>query len=197
MATKDTKTRFLDAALRIYARDPEQLNVHAIVAESGASLGSLYHHFGNMDGLCAALYARCMGNLLEAIARALETARSARSGTFALVRTYLEFARTSPAAARFIHASAYASFVPAHASDIALSKSQPLARIRAFFMRHVRTGALVQLNETYLEMLLIGPVAEVTRRYLGGEPFDLQQAAEVLAPRVWRSVARAAQTTRA
>lgn len=195
---KDTKTRILDAALRVYARSSEaQLNVHAIVAESGASLGSLYHHFGNMDGLSAALYARCMRELLDTIADALDEARSARSGTFALVRAYLEFARTRPVAARFIHASAYASFLPAHAGAIALSKGEPLARIRAFFMQHVRAGALVELNESWLEMLLIGPVAEVTRRQLAGEPFDLTQAADLLAPRIWRSIARPAPARRA
>lgn len=197
-AAKDTKTRILDAALQVYASsEGGQLNVHAIVAASGASLGSLYHHFGNMDGLSAALYARCMRALLDAIAEALDEARSPRSGTFALVRAYLEFARTQPVAARFIHASAYASFLPAHADAIVLSKSEPLARIRAFFMQHVRAGALVELNESWLEMLLIGPVAEVTRRQLAGEPFDLTQAAEVLAPRIWRSISRPAPARRA
>ena len=193
---EQTRARALDAALRTYARAVESgadgeltFSVHAIVAESGVSLGSLYHHFGSMDGLAAALYARCMGELLDAVVTALAGVRSARRGTHAIVRAYLAFAARRAACARFIHASAYASFLPAHADLIARAKAPRLALVRAFYQGHMRAGRVVELPEQLLEMLIIGPVAEVTRRWLAAAPdVNLDEAARLLPERVWRSI---------
>lgn len=196
-----TRERALAAALRVYARatrpnaPPEdRFGIHAVIAESQISLGSLYHHFGSMDGLSAALYARSMAALLDALLDALDGVRSARRGTRAIVVAYLAFAEREPARARFIHASAYADFLPAHAALVAEAKGPRLERIAAFYRQHVRAGRVVALPETLLEMLLIGPVAEFTRRWLAGAPgFDLDEARRLLPERIWRSLRAPAQ----
>ena len=96
---------------------------------SGVSLGSLYHHFGSFDGLAAALYERCMAELLDGIVASLERARTARGGVRAVVTAYLRFVEEQPRQARFIHASAYASYLPAHAESIAAMKAPRMARM--------------------------------------------------------------------
>jgi len=189
----DTKTRLLDAALAVHARSgPAGFTVHAVIAESGISLGSLYHHFKSFDGLAAALYARCMGELLDALVRDVERTTSARAGIVALTRAYLEFTGDRPEVARFVHASSYATFLPAHAAAITEAKAPRLARLFAWARPHVAAGKLVALPEPLFEMMLIGPVAETARRWLAGAPgIDLALAAELLPERVWQSVRRA------
>ncbi|SEG92587.1 DNA-binding transcriptional regulator, AcrR family [Thermomonospora echinospora] len=185
-----TVDRVLTAALDLYAaQGPDALTMTALIAETGVSSGSLYHHFGSVDGLAAALYARCMADLLDAIADALEDARTARAGVQALVRAYLGFVRDNPPAAHFIHASSYAGFLPAHAARIAEAKAPRMARIAAWLRPHVAAGRIVDLPEPLLEMLVIGPVAETARRRLAGDPgIDLAQAARLLPERIWRAV---------
>lgn len=180
-----TRQRVLDAALAIYtAHGHEGFNVHAIVAESGVSLGSLYHHFGSMDGLAAALYARSMSRLLECIAAAVSGARALHAGVSAIVTTYLTYARKQRSAMSFIHTSAYASFLPAHAAQIQESK-QRMNDLRAFFAAHAAAGRIVEVPEPVLEVLVIGPVAELTRRWLSApKQFDLEQAAHTLPDRI-------------
>lgn len=187
---EDTTARLLDGALRVHARaGHEGFTVHAVIAESEISLGSLYHHFGSFDGLAAALYARCMGHLLDAIVGALATRRAPRPGIEAVVRAYLEFARDHEAEARFIHTAAYASFLPAHASLIAASKAPRIEAIAAWFRPHVATGDIVPIDEALLEMILIGPPAETTRRWLARQPgIDLAEAARVLPRLVSRAL---------
>jgi AcrR family transcriptional regulator len=164
--------------------------VQAVVAASGASLGSLYHHFGSFDGLAAALYARCMGDLLDGIVTAVERARTARSGIRAVVTAYLRFVEDHPDRARFIHASAYAGYLPAHAERIAGTKAPRMARLAAWLAPHVSAGSIVDLPDPLLEMLLIGPVAELSRRWLAGATdLDLTKAARVLPDRIWASLA--------
>ncbi len=187
---RDTRTRLLDAALAVFERDGfDGYTVHAVVAESGISLGSLYHHFGSMDGLSAALYSRCMASLLDAIGAALEGVHAPRAVVAAIVRAYLAFTSRERIAAMFIHASPSKRFLDAHAASVAADKAPRLERIIAAIRPHVRSGAIVDLQEALLEMLIIGPVAEISRRWLAGAPgIDLEEAARVVPERIWRSV---------
>lgn len=187
---EQTVARLLDAALAVHeSHGREGFTVQAVVAGSGVSLGSLYHHFGNVDGLAAALYTRCMGELLDNILAALERARTARGGVRAVVTAYLRFVGEHPDRARFIHASAYAGYLPAHAEAIAEAKAPRLARMHAWLAPHVTAGSIVDLPDPLLEMLLIGPVAELSRRWLAGATdVDLATAARVLPDRVWAAL---------
>ncbi len=185
----ETRKRLLDAALAVHeSAGADGFTVQAVLAESGVSLGSLYHHFGSFDGLAAALYTRCMAALLDAIVAALERARTPRGGVRAVVTSYLAFVTDQPAQARFIHASAYASYLPAHADTIATMKQTRMARMAAWLAPHVAAGAIVALPDPLTEMLLIGPVAELSRRWLNGADADLAKAARLLPDRIWASL---------
>ncbi|MDF2697265.1 MAG: putative transcriptional regulator, TetR family [Labilithrix sp.] len=186
----DTPARLLDSALSVFAKHPKGgYSVHAVVAESGISLGSLYHHFGSMDGLSAALYSRCMAQLLDAIVAGLEGVSSPRAAIVAVVRSYLAFTEHERVAAMFIHSAPSERFLAEHAASIAAAKAPRLERILAALRPHVRSGAIVALPEPLLEMLIIGPVAEISRRWLAGAPgIDIEEAARLVPERVWRAV---------
>lgn len=196
---RSAKDALLDAALAVHAeRGPEGFTIHAVVEASGKSLGSLYHHFGSFDGLAAATYARSLGDLLEALGAALARTRTAERGLEAIVRAYLDFTRERRAAALFVHAQSYSSFVPRHAAAIAEAREPRLAPLLAWALRHVEAGELLPLPPPLFEMLVIGPVAETARRWLAGDPrIDLDEAARLLAPRIWASVAVAPRPHRA
>ena len=186
---EETARRLLDAALAVHdERGQQGFTVQAVVAESGVSLGSMYHHFGSFDGLAAALYARCMAELLDAIVAALTRARTARGGVRAVVTAYLRFTTAEPARARFIHASAYAGYLPANEAAIAELKAPRLARMARWLAPHVAAGSIVDLPDPLTEMLLIGPVAELSRRWLSGAELDLDKAARVLPDRIWAAL---------
>lgn len=186
---EETTRRLLDAALAVYARDPSAFTVHAVVAESAVSLGSLYHHFGSFDGLAAALYAESMAALLDALVASLDGVTAARSGVVALVQAYLRFTKRHRARALFIHASSYAGFLPAHAATVAAAKAPRIARLVAWLHPHVRAGRITPLPDVLVEMILIGPVAEVARRWLAGAPdIDLEEASRLLPERIWQAL---------
>jgi AcrR family transcriptional regulator len=187
---EQTVTRLLDAALAVHeSQGRDGFTVQAVLTASGVSLGSLYHHFGSFDGLAAALYGRCMGELLDEIVTTLHRARTAHGGVRAVVTAYLRFVEEHPDRARFVHASAYASYLPAHAGAIAEIKAPRMARMREWLAPHVAAGSVVDLPDPLLEMLLIGPVAELSRRWLAGATdIDLAKAARVLPDRVWAAL---------
>jgi AcrR family transcriptional regulator len=184
--SEETRQRLLDAALD--AHETGDFTVQAVVAKSGVSLGSLYHHFGSFDGLAASLYARCMAELLDGIIADLVRARTGRTGVRAVVTAYFGFVTTQSAKARFIHASAYASYLPAHAKMIAEMKRPRVARIGDWLAPHVAAGSIVDLPDPLTEMLLIGPVAELSRRWLVDPSFDIAKAAQLLPDRIWAAL---------
>jgi AcrR family transcriptional regulator len=190
LTTPKTPERILDAALAVFARDRfAGYTVHAVVAESGASLGSLYHHFGSMDGVSAALYIRCMNRLLDGIGAGIGGARTAKAVVTRIVQRYLAFTREHPTPAMFIHSSPSAGFLVSHAEAIQAAKRPRIERIAGALRPHVVAGDIVPLPESLLEMLIIGPVAEVTRRWLAGDPtLDLEEATRLLPERIWGSV---------
>lgn len=190
-----TIERVLDAALACWADassdDAKALTVQTLARDAGVSIGSLYHHFGSLDGVAAALYRRSMAAKLDGIAAALpKRARNAKAGVVAFVKAYLAWTAANPAAARFIHGSAYAPFLKRFEHEIRDDKAQHLAPILAWFEPYIAAGEVVALPGPYYEMLLVGPVAEVARRWLAGAPgLDPETAAKVLPDRVWAALA--------
>jgi hypothetical protein len=74
--------------------------------------------------------------------------------------------------------------------EIRKAKEPILRELLGLFEVHIRAGEIIPLPLPLYEILLIGPRAELARRWLsGGGGLDLDQAAEYLPERIWRSVA--------
>jgi AcrR family transcriptional regulator len=185
-----TADRILAAALDLYAGEGQKgLTMTGVMAASGVSSGSLYHHFGSLEGLATALYNRCLADLLDAVSAAVEHTRTARTGVKAMVEAYLRFADDHRAAADVVHALPYTGFLSAHSDQAAAAKRAPMARILSWLRTYIDSGEIIDLPDLLIEMLVIGPVAETTRRWLAGVPeLDLAAAARALPDRIWQSV---------
>ncbi|MGW6868032.1 TetR/AcrR family transcriptional regulator [Streptomyces sp. NPDC054904] len=185
-----TVERLLAGALQVYAAEGQAgFTVHAITSASGVSLGSLYHHFGSVDGLAAALYSRCLERQYGEVLTAFGRARSARTGIRALVTTYLRFTRENPEMARFLHGSAYSSYLPVHADPARGVEPDHFPRVADHLRPWVEAGEIAALPDALLEVLVVGPVAVAAHRWLATpQDIDLTEAARVLSERIWRSI---------
>ncbi|MFD4689326.1 TetR/AcrR family transcriptional regulator [Streptomyces sp. NPDC058463] len=187
---EETADRLLDAALQVYAESGEQgVTVSALTKASGVSLGSLYHHFGSVDGLMNALLLRWLGRLLAELATAVERSRAARTGIGALVRTYLTFIQEHPDAARLLHSSYADRLGMAQARQLRDAQEARLSPMTEWVRLHVETGEIAPLSVPLVEALVMGPVVATARRWLSGvDDVDLDQAARILPERIWRSL---------
>ncbi|MDT0402562.1 TetR/AcrR family transcriptional regulator [Streptomyces edwardsiae] len=185
-----TVEQLLDAALRVYGESGEQgLTVSAVTAASGVSPGSLYHHFGSMDGLLTALLMRWLERLLDRMVTALERSDSARDGVRALVEAYLAFIRDHRAAGLLLHSSRADELGMREAERIRDAQEARLSPLSAWMSGHVESGEVARLPVALLESLVLGPVIGVSRRWLTLGDVDLDAAAAVLPDRIWRSIA--------
>ncbi|MGW6021004.1 TetR/AcrR family transcriptional regulator [Streptomyces sp. NPDC055099] len=187
---EETADRLLDAALRVFADSGEQgVTVGALTKASGVSLGSLYHHFGSVDGLMSALLQRWLGRLLVEMAASVERSRTARTGIRALVRAYMKFIQENPEAARLLHSSYADRLGMAQARQIRDAQEARLSPLTAWMQQHVDSGEVAPIPMALLEGLVLGPVVATARRWLAGfDDVDLDQAARVLPERIWRSI---------
>lgn len=185
-----TVDQLLTAALRVYATSGQQgFTVSAVVKASGVSLGSLYHHFGSFDGLAAALYIRCMGELFDEMVGALERSRTARTGIRAFVHAYLRFTKERRDAALFLHASAYSGYLAVHAEEIRVAKEAKLAPMAQWMGARMLKGEIAPVPPAVIEVLVIGPPCEAARRWLSDTyDVDLDEVARYLPDAIWRSL---------
>lgn len=187
---EETADRLLDAALQVYAEAGEQgVTVGALTKTSGVSLGSLYHHFGSVDGLMSALLQRWLGRLLTEMAASVERSRTARTGVRALVRAYLKFIEENPDAARLLHSSYADRLGMAQARQLRDAQEARLSPLTAWMQQHVDSGEVAPLPMSLIEGLVLGPVVATARRWLAGfDDVDLDQAARLLPERILRSI---------
>ncbi|MFH8569332.1 TetR/AcrR family transcriptional regulator [Streptomyces sp. NPDC017993] len=184
-----TVEQVLEAALRVYAASGDQgLTVSAVTKASGVSLGSLYHHFGSLDGLVASLALRWLSRLLSEVVGALERTRTARSGIRAVVRAYLGFVRDHPDAARLVHSVPADRYGMAHAKEIRDSQEARLSPVAGWIRTRIDSGELAPLPVPLIESFILGPVVAVARRWLTIGDVDLEEAERALPDRIWRSV---------
>ncbi|MFE9505511.1 TetR/AcrR family transcriptional regulator [Streptomyces anthocyanicus] len=184
-----TSDLLLDAALRVYADAGEQgLTVSAVTRASGVSLGSLYHHFGSIDGLVNALLTRWLGRLLGELAAAVGDSHDARTGVRALVRAYLGFVQAHPDVSRLLHSSRADQVGMEQGRELRDVQEARMPPLTSWVLRHVERGEIAPLSPALLESLLLGPVVGVSRRWLTLGDVDLDEAARILPERIWRSI---------
>ncbi|MFD7782133.1 TetR/AcrR family transcriptional regulator [Streptomyces nojiriensis] len=186
-----TVEQVLDAALRLYASSGEAgLTLGAITSASGVSSGSIYHHFGSLDGVVAALALGALEQLLKELGAALLQAADARSGIRAVVLAYLDFVQARPDAARLIHSVTADRLGMAHAREIRDTQEARLTPITLWIQAHQESGELAALSAPLIESLAMGPVVAVVRRWLTVGDVDLEEAARELPDHIWRSVGK-------
>lgn len=187
----DTVERVLDAALASFtASGIYDATIEDLARRAQVSVGSLYHHFSSRDRIAFVLYCRWMESLMGAVTEALAGRRSARAGVQALVRAYLAWVGEHREAARFIFAAGATELADKWKDELVPFKQKLLAPIFGWFEPHIASGAVVALPFPLYEIVIIGPAAEFSRRWLsGGAGFALDEAARVLPETVWRSIA--------
>ncbi|MFI9798506.1 TetR/AcrR family transcriptional regulator [Streptomyces sp. NPDC052302] len=185
-----TAERLLDAALEAYVAEGLQgFTVKAVRERSGVSLGSLYHHFGSLDGLFTALADRWLGVLLGRMVTALTGDDDARGGIRALTEAYFDFIREHRDAALFLHASDTNRHGMARARELRDAQEARLSPLAQWVAPRVASGELADLPGPLFESLVLGPVVATARRWLSDMgDVDLDEAARVLPDRIWLAV---------
>lgn len=169
---KPTNTRQLDilkAALHCFINEGvEATTIEMIRAKSGASVGSLYYHFGNKEGIAAALYKEGLRQFSLQLQKALKEVSTIEDAIRCIIQANIDWIVANPDWARFIFRNRRvlkdAKQETTFREEATLTQRTLIKRLQALpdFKR------LRALPEPMYLPVLIGPVHEYARQSLDG-----------------------------
>jgi AcrR family transcriptional regulator len=172
----------LEAALDSFGATGETA-IEDVRQRSGASVGSIYHHFGGKDGIAAALYLEILRGYQGGVARVLKRAGSAEEGVKALVRHHLRWVERNPERARFLLQGG--ALREAVNEELAQLNRGLSVEIEGWVERH---PAIRPLPLEVFYATVIGPAQEVSRLWLAGRIDSLRRLEGDLVEAAWRAV---------
>lgn len=189
-STARRRAEILAAALACFdERGVAATTIADVRARSGASTGSIYHHFGSKQELAGALYVEGLGEYHRQALAVVREHPGAEEGIGALVRNHLAWIASEPALARYLLTS--------REPEVRRATRGPLRELNRGFMRemgewidgHVAAGRLRPLPVTLLYVIVLGPSHELARLWLAGRVREpIEDAAEALADAAWAAV---------
>ncbi|MFP2930518.1 TetR/AcrR family transcriptional regulator [Pyxidicoccus sp. 3LG] len=184
-----SRRAILDAALECFTRlGWAATTIEDIREVSGASVGSVYHHFGAKEGIAVALYVDCLRRHQDTLKARLEKATDAESFVQAVVIHTIAWSRENPEAARYLIRMRREEAVAAAEAELQEATGgflrESIDRLKSF----ARDGQLLKLPSSAYLPLLMGPAQELLRSWAGGR-VELKPGIEkVLADAAWRSL---------
>jgi AcrR family transcriptional regulator len=183
----ERKQEILDAALRGFAeKGLAGTTVEEVRRRSGASVGSIYHHFGDKEGIAAALYVASLQDYQRGIQELLAEGSDPERTIKALVRYHLRWVAADRNRALFLLSGA----PPRAAEGIAEVNRDALRVTSRWLTEHVRAGRLRDVPFDVFFSVLIGSAQEFSRYWLKGRMRTSIRAAErELGEAAWRALA--------
>jgi AcrR family transcriptional regulator len=188
---RERPSAILAAALECFdERGFAATTIDEIRARSGASIGSIYHHFGSKELIAAELYVSGLRAYQEGLGRALEQRlQDAEAGIRAVVRHHLRWVERNPRLARFLMNRRETELRLATDARVRELNREFFPRVAAWLKRHVEAGAIRPLPNDLWEPVLLGPCQELARLWLAERTrISLRAAERELAGSTWRAV---------
>jgi AcrR family transcriptional regulator len=181
------RAAILQAALPLFVRrGVSRTQIADIRSRSGASTGSIYHHFGSKEGVAAALLTESLTDYQAAALRLLDGAQTAREGVEGLVCQHIAWVVADPDRARFLLMAREPGVELALATPLRAQNRKFFAAVESWVARHAELRAAPR---DVLYAVWLGPAQELTRQWLGGrtrqDPTDF---APTLADAAWRAL---------
>lgn len=179
----------LDAALACFTRlGYSGTTIEDVVRASGASVGSIYHHFGGKERLAAALYVEGLADYQRGFLDELQAERSGgEDAVKALVRHHIRWVRDNPDLARYLLSSREAEVVEASSEALRAMNRELFEATRRWQERW--SDEVRELPLGLLHAIVIGPAQELARHWLAGrEKHSIEKAEPVLADAAWKAV---------
>ena len=178
----DRRKAILEAALESFSANGE-VAIEDVKRRSGASVGSIYHHYGGKDGIAAELYLQVLGEYQSGARAALDRAGSTEDGVKGLVRHHLRWVEENPGGARFL---LQGSGARKEAEGDLRELNQGLSAAVANWLEHRPDIRSIPLEIFYA--IVIGPAQELSRLWLSERIPSLRKVEKDLADAAWRGV---------
>lgn len=189
-ASGTTHDAILEAALRCFSqRGVGATTIADIRGASGASVGSIYHHFGDKDGIAGRVYVEVLRRYHDSYLAALRRCRSGEDAVKTTVRHYVAWVLAHPDAARMLIEARHSPQVVAAEAEIRAGTREFFEAAHAELRRFVQSGELRDLPPAVLTAILAAPCSALAGEWIRSRrTTDAKKQGEMLADAAWRAL---------
>jgi AcrR family transcriptional regulator len=188
--TPARREAILAAALkRFIDHGVEATTVDELCHDAGCSVGSLYHHFGNKEGVAGGLFIHGIEQLNADLLRRLKRCRTAEQGVRTVVTQYCDWVTAHRDLARYLLNSRDIAFTDQTKSKLRDIHRSHIGEVFRWFAPFVRSGEMKALPvETYVP-IISGPIQDYARHWLAGQVAESPATVKtVFADAAWNAV---------
>lgn len=186
-ATEERRQQILAAALLAFTvKGYTATTIEDIRERSGASTGSIYHHFGSKEQVAAALFVDGLGQEQRHGVRVLREASSAEAGVRGFVTSYFRWVEANPLLAAYLLASR---------TDEVRNLTRPAVEemnrnfrrdVREWLLPHIAATEIRDLPIDLYHFLWLAPAQDFARSWLAKRTqTPLTEAATIFADSAW------------
>ncbi|WP_069866183.1 TetR/AcrR family transcriptional regulator [Pseudomonas citronellolis] len=190
MGRASRKDDILQAALACFSESGvDATTIEMIRDRSGASIGSLYHHFGNRERIIGALYLEGIGQYAALLDAGLREGMSAEATVKLFVTCYIDWVVAHPDWARFILHNRGRVEAGEMGEQLREANRQQGRRIAELLAVYRQAGAFREMPFELFNSVVIGPTHDYVRNWLAGRTrVELADCRDLLAQIAWESV---------
>lgn len=196
--TSKRRREILDASLSCFMRHGvEAATIEQIREASGASSGSIYHHFGSKQAIAIALYVDGMEELAAVFRDAMAEQADLQRGIRTILESYFRWVAEHRDWALYLLRVATADVSPEEAESIDEINRRTREDLGNWLRPFVKRREIVALPDELYASLLFGAATHYARHWLVGRlSLDLDVVVESLSLATWRALTPPMTTSR-
>jgi AcrR family transcriptional regulator len=188
--TSNRRSDILESASKCFSGQGfEASSIEEIGTLSGASVGSIYHHFGNKEGIASVLYLESLTNYYDELDVALENCKTIEHVIKTVVRHHIDWSVAHPDLTRYLLVYRRYSAIASVEEQIEALTRQKLHLFLDEIQNAVARGEILALPSSSYIAIIVGPCVEIVRLWafnrLRGNIFEIRDA---LSDAAWRSL---------
>lgn len=178
----------LVAARRLFVRRGyHSVAIPQIVAESGVSIGAIYHHFGNKEGVAKAVHDRTLAQFSELFEQRLQVRDGVREQLRAFVELVFEIADSDSEMMEYMLTLKHEEFL---AGLPPICAAEPFSRVQRIIAAGIAAGELRQGDAFVAAIAFTGVILRAVELRLSGVlERPLAELTEALFASAWAAIA--------
>lgn len=185
---QDPRRQILDTVLALFGEHGYfATSVQDISRASGVSVGSIYHHFGDKEGIARALYQTLSERMSHSISWIIAHRRSAHDRCRGIVETLFDMTEAEPLVMDFMLYAKHRDFLP---EEKPICSSRPFELMRTIIAAGMQSGEIRPMDLMVASSSLFGgPMRMIVARLDGVLQAPLPGYLDEVWDCAWRSVA--------
>lgn len=169
----------------------EATTIDAIKARCDTSVGAIYHHFGNKEGILSALFFAAMDDQRQQLERELAGANNLREAVFCIIESYLDWVAANSEWARFLYQARSPLAKGPFQQELKDRNIQNYQKLKEQLIGLGKGDIKIVQPFEMLFSLIIGPSENYCRAWLSGRvKTSPQEYRKEFAESAWRSLKR-------